>query len=497
MSDEIVSPELSLLRALCRKPQLVVNIPSDILNDLTPNSKPSLIIQEMFRLHKGSKPVTLQAVAESGIETLDNLRKYSSDCPVRLLRDDEFRGVIALTRMYGLKRRLEKFFQQGYNQVVMATPLKIQETFAYLKEEISLLDTLGMNEGTSVLEDIVMEYYDPTRVTTPGWRIKTGITWIDRLTGGIGKNKMWVLYGQFKNGKTQLLRAIVDNISFNLYRKGEGHKVVHIAHDGGDKYVHSNYYLAMRIQKFLMEHVQHDGTPFPIWGKGQDRDGVYSDRLPLITPYNVEAVRRTRNMSRDELEKTEWRTTVRIPPEVQQVIHDKLDEMETSQVRNLIIYDATTIHHDIDRMLSIFEREFNNGARVFVIDHAGEIGDPRSKLWERTAINAQILANFVREHDCCMIVLSQINRTGINDKESGGANLAGGDDLIVKADMAFKTELTGPSGNKRIQLSAPFARFSEGGRDVMTELIPFLASGLITEDAEEEGDYGRPDWNNN
>lgn len=478
MTASIPNPEVNVLRALCRRPQLIVSLPPDILHDLVPNGKTSLIVQQMFTLHRHGVPVALQSIAETGIATFDELRSLDIECTSRIL--DDFEANISLVRLYGKKRRTVATLQDLHAQAVRASAFEIDEVLQRISEEIGKINQIGTEIGTVYLEDIAKEY-DERDVKETSWRIPTGYDWIDRITnGGPSKNDLWVIYGQFKNGKTQLLRGIINNMADWLAVNRKGEKVVHIAHDGGNKYKHMQYYQAMRIQKYLIEH------ELPYLGYGKDRNGIMQPNRPLISPYSVEAVRRG------------WKVDVIIPPETIEVIHQEVEALKASQQRNLLIYDAKTIKHDLDRMIAIFEREYNNGARVFAVDHAGEIGNPSAEeIYKRTAVGAQVLANFAREHDCIVMVLSQINQMGISaSSDDKNPRLAGGNEYIVKADAAWRVNLTGEMPNKRIKVTATFGRFSESGNEVSTLLVPHLSSGLIAQDedalGEDDEDYEDP-----
>lgn len=465
-------PEIEALKALCRKPSLVVSLAPDIVHDLASNGRPLAIIGMMLTLHRQRIPVTIPTLVETGIATAEELRQYDLDCTLQVL--DAFEANIGLTRKVGRKRRLEKILNENFQMVVRSSALDVDEVMARVSQSIQEINQVGSEVGTIILEDIISEHLSQSGTKT-SWKIPTGFTFIDNLTdGGPSQNDMMVVYGQFKNGKTQLTRGIVNNMARYLFEIGDGEKVCHVAHDGGNKFKHAMYYLAMNIQRILLEN------DLPIEGQGFDRDNKFGFNRPLISPYTIEQVYLGLN------------TKVDIPQEVREVIQAEIARMKESRQRNLNIYDAKVIKHDIDRMISIFEREYNIGCRVFAVDHAGELGDPKSKIWERSMLNAQILANFAREHDVILIVLSQIAQSGINQSsDDNNPHLQGGNELIIKADSAWNVKLVGEAPDKRIKLTATFGRFSESGKEVYTHLVPYLASGLICEDG--QGTYDSTD----
>lgn len=475
-TSDLPPPELNILRALCRQPQLRVNLSRDIIHDMTPGGLAENVIRLMLvDFPKRNIPVSLQSLSETGIEYGD-LSTLARECTATHLGD--FPANVVLVQKYGAKRRFEKWLEETYNQSIKTQAVKIDSLIQDVSATFNKINTIGVEEGSLYLEDIVDEYLSQD-VEKTSWQIPTGITWIDRLLkGGPSKNDLGIIYGKFKDGKTQLMRGIIDNVSYYLHTEDQGHKVIHIAHDGGNKYKHAMYYLAMRIQRELMEQ------NLPIFGHGQNRDGKYG-KVPLISPYTVELVHRNRYKDHELTDLL----TFKMPDDVLAMIYDHIERMKSAQQRNLKIYDAKVIRHDLDRMIAIFEREYAEGARFFAIDHAGELGDPSgTEIWKRTNVAAQVVTNFAREHDCIIMVLSQISQSGINDQESSNPHLAGGNEWVIKADWAFRTNLVGAAPNKRMKITATIGRFVESGNDVSTELVPFLASGLIAEDEERQVD---------
>lgn len=480
-----ISAEVNLVRVLCRKPETVVSLPADLLDDLDPKGDARALFGTMVDLHQRKIPVNMISVVETGIITSDQWQARSIECSAAMVRQKEIDGTIAIIRKHGTKRKVISSLQSLHQMAVTSDVFEIEEVLARILEEIARIGKSASNIGTSLLSDILGEYFDKPEDEV-SWRLPTGYEWIDRLTRGIGQNEMWVISGQFKVGKTQIMRMIVASIANHLFQTEQNRHVVHVAHDGGNKFKHAMYYLAMQIQMTLM------AEGLPLVGAGKLQNGKFGS-VPLISPYNVEAIIRSKTSGIDSK-----KIKVAIPKEVQDVIHQHVSmfRQRVGVYGKLHVFDAGTIRHDINRMVSIFERESNDGAILFAIDHAGELGDPgREEIYKRTSVSAQVLANYAREHDCAILALSQITQSGIANKaNTDNPNLSGGNELAVKADQLLRVVADRVDGRNMIKMIASHSRNNEGGKNVFTHLSPYFSAGVVVEEGFDEGEIGHDEY---
>lgn len=469
--------EVNLVRVICRKPETIVSLPLDVLDDLDPKGEARTLLGAMFDLHHRGVPVTQAAVVESGAISAEQFQARAIECTAAMMRPKEFEATLALVRKHGMKRKILVTLSSMHAMAATADVFDIEDVLGRITEEIGKIGKTIAAAGTSLLADILAEYFDKSEDEV-AWRLPSGYEWIDNLTRGIGQNEFWVISGQFKVGKTQIMRMIVAAVAAHLGLTNQNRHTVHVAHDGGNKYKHAIYYLAMQIQMDLLR------LGLPIVGYGKMTDGKFGS-VPLISPYNIEAVVRSKGFNTDEFLKNR-KVRVAIPPEVIDLVHHHISEFRSKRgvYGKTRIYDAASIKHDIHRMIAIFERESNEGAILFAIDHAGELGDPgRDEVYKRTSVAAQVLANYAREHDCCIIALSQVTQTGIANKgDSDNPNLAGGNELAVKADQLFRVVADKVNGRNMIKITASHSRFTEGGKATFTHLSPYFSAGVVVED---------------
>ena len=469
--------EVNLIRVLCRKPETIVSLPQDILDDLDPKGEARSLLGAMFDLHQRGVPVTQSAVVETGVMTAEQFQARAIECSASMLRKTEFEGTLELVRKHGMKRKILSTLSSMHAMAATSDVFDIEDVLARMIEELARIGKTISQAGTSLLADILAEYFDKDE-SEVAWRLPTGYEWVDYLTRGIGQNELWVISGQFKVGKTQIMRMIVAAVAWHLHATETNRHVVHIAHDGGNKYKHGIYYLAMQIQMTLLRE------GLPIVGYGKMQNGKFGS-VPLISPYNIEAIIRSRGFNTDEFLKNR-KVRVAIPAEVINVVKMHVDEFRGRRgvYGRIRLYDAGAIKHDINRMVSIFERESNEGAILFSIDHAGELGDPsRDEVYKRTSIAAQVLSNYAKEHDCCVLALSQVTQTGIANKgDSDNPNLAGGNELAIKADQLFRIVAEKVDGQNKIKMTASHSRFTEGGKSIFTHLSPYFSAGVVIEE---------------
>ena len=286
----------------------------------------------------------------------------------------------------------------------------------------------------------------------PTKQIKTGISWIDNLTGGYELGEIWWIAAAYKMRKSSLMR----NIAVNAARNGASVTIATL--EGTQEIV-----VAQIVTMFAAEYMLDNG--------------IYSERDHGGQPLNAVSAKlllRLRNNYKTQLDKQQ---VAAVSYGIQQ--YKRLGD-------KLRIYDATTRNgnlSDIESIRTMAMRDKEKyGCQLVFLDYLTRIRAKGATIFDRVSSMALELQNLALKQDVGLTVLAQRNEETIRgggDDHSPGVK--GGGDPAATADYLFLVEYgKGPDGQEdweQIKLELRLSRYGEAGKSVYLPI--HAASGWI------------------
>jgi replicative DNA helicase len=336
------------------------------------------------------------------------------------------------------------------------TQLKEAETEEERQQIIGdVITALGMESFSSVQDATAGAAgmrFEALLNSPPVKQIKTGISWIDNLTGGYELGEIWWIAAAYKMRKSSLMR----NIAVNAARDGAS---VTIATLEGTQEIVIGQIVTMFAAEYLLNN------------------RMYSERDKNGHPLNAISAKlllRLRNNYKTWLDK---RQVAAISYGIAQykALGDKLR-----------IYDATSKNgglSDIESIRTMTMRDKEKyGCQLLFLDYLTRIKAKGATIFDRVSTMALDLQSLALKQNVALTVLAQRNEETIRgggDDHSPGVK--GGGDPAATADYLFLVEYgKGPDGQEdwdQMKLTLRLSRYGEAGKDVYLPI--HAASGWI------------------
>jgi hypothetical protein len=451
--------ETTVMRVILRDPDAITLLEADEKDFKNP--VPRLVIETARLLKSKRLAVTVENLAAQGGGNLETLRLESRK--VTHQQQLDFPHLSRLIRLAAQQRRLLEWHREEC-EALMRVPLLDLGThnFEARADYVRLTQDVS-GEQSSAIGDILLEMIaGKSRILSAP--IPTGIAPIDfLLRGGVRAHGIHVLGGAEKTGKTTTAR----NAGINVSDVGEF--VYHIAADGGNRHKQACYYIAMRAAMYAVR----DNIPTMVAGYADD---VLSWENVAVWINN----RNPKNPPQDE------RTP--LSRMMNEILETALDDLVKKKQRDLLrVVDVEKIGFSIENLVSTLERLiYTHGTGLVIIDHVGKFGNIRKEaIYDRFAVNAQMLVEVFNVLPAVLLVLSQRNKVGLantgaedwdaSEGESYSANLEGGSVWEKEAESIWLVRR--PKGIE-LNLRAHKMRDNEGRHPhFKLELHP--ATGLI------------------
>ena len=466
--DDITDPRQidgRLLRVLCRQPAIIMSFPSDQIEDFE-HPRVRALFHGANRLRADGVPVTLETLAELNVFSLGELEQYHAECPYRALH--EWTRLLPLLGSSGTKRRMRQELTRMLELLDSAPLTAVPDLYDEHQSVMRTLQRAGIDLGPTNVGDILDAYLEKvsTRQEDAFRKIPTGIRMVDDLTrGGMWQNWLVGLFGKYKNGKTFMLRRIL------LHMARNGYRVMHIAHDGGNREVHMFYYWAMIAQELIWQQ------PDLEWTMMEQEAGGYTARSIITFDRMVAfagAIARNRPVP--------FECDKRIIDCVMEA-RKQLDSLAAGKGNgHLRIIDAPVIRKSPERVVRVLGDELvHHGLDVWALDHVGEMGERQEAVHVRLEQITDAARDFCNQNPIVGICLSQLNLRGGEEKSVDRAR--GGDYLLEKCDLAMMSSKQNEDrDDSPIELFIERSRWSRGGKNVKSTFRAELDSGMLIEE---------------
>lgn len=383
------------------------------------------IYEAAARLRNAKPPIVADraTISGTGVATLDELDNWAFFCTADML--DRITGTATVIQNAAMLAALEdtaldllQAARTGKIFDAERIALKFEQQLARLRSHVRPEITSGVGIG-----DIYKRVKNNPKASVPPFL--TGIPWMDNITnGGIRAKTVHSIGGPMKQGKTTLARMIA------MSQALLGYRVVHIAHDGGDDEEHFYTYAAMMAQKQAMAMNAQTTVKLP-------NGRVEHIITPEVMEYYITG----------QLNKIAFQ----IPPATRQAIDDAArvwdtwSASDTSTPGYIHIYDAPKIRGNVDWLISILEREYEeNGAQMVIIDHLLKLADP-TDFSKSVPATIYKLTEFINTHFMGAIILSQVTDETMKNRDSDKAQYRAGlkfaVDLEAESHFVWSTEI--------------------------------------------------------
>ena len=281
--------------------------------------------------------------------------------------------------------------------------------------------------------------------------MKTGVDFIDKVTGGFQHEQIWWLVGAYKSMKSSLMR----NIAVNAAELGAS---VTIATLEGSQAVVTAQIISMFAAQWLLKEGHYH------------KADSHGRPMNHITPIML---LRLRNRYK----------TVLHPLQVAAVSAGVLRFTRLS--KSLRIYDTTEQNGKLSDMASVqtlVRRDKQMyGLDVLFLDYLQRIEGGGAALYDRVANHALALQGLALKNGICAVVLAQRNEQAIGGGDSYSPGVKGGGDPAATADYLFIMGHNKPTDNGEpdtaMHVELRLARFAPAGSKA--ELPVHAPSGWI------------------
>lgn len=435
------TPELDelyrrILYVFCRDPNSVNRFDAKA-EEIVGNATTRRVVAAAQRLKKDRVLPTPENLAAAGAATILEIEEWSYQATTQMLED--FGEYAPIVRRAALHYNLGVMLRDKAERLAkMGNLFDVEPFYDRTRKDLATLFT-PTNTGKSIdVFDILTDSYKAPK--TEYRIIPTGFPHLDAATpaGGMALGKYWVFGGPMKGGKTSNTRSILMDMSIR------GVNTLHIAHDGGKARLHAYHYWCMAANRIAFDRGVKYVFPNP--------DKNATEPLDALVPEYMYFYHKGEPLP------------FRMTPDLRECIEDGLKIMEQLKMRNdgfLRVVDGTQLNHNLDKLWYWLESQHDEGMQVFLIDHIGKFGDFKQKIFDRISQNALLIDAFISEHDVAGMVLSQLNKTGVeikDDDDTYAANLEGGEALAKEADLVI---LVRP-GSQGSVMSVKLSRSTKG-----------------------------------
>lgn len=364
--------------------------------------------------------------------------------------DEDNRNVVYNARELRRIGSLAEFRRVGREILKETDPANVTAAIEYVDNRLSgILSMASRREG------------DAAAVSTSAWAkidqfqgqgVPTGLDWFDAATGGLWPGMNYWIVGNYKAGKTTVMRNLV------LYALEQGHAVdVYCAE--GSREMFTLDCQAMTATRLLCEDGEHNRRKLRLSGLVILRS--WHDRDRAFIEIEVEAIQQARELW-DGYNVRVWDTS--------------------DGIRNL-----ATLKNRVRKS------KFDHGSLLHWCDYSQLFGSGKT-LFERQSATAKAVQEIATNEDVVVGMLSQRNEAGISGgSDAYSAHVKGGGDASAAADFMLMPRID-PDTKDSIEVKLKFSRHTGTGYG---KHILDPASGLILDrwftTREEQPE---PDWGN-
>jgi hypothetical protein len=451
---DIDTVEKNLGYVVAREPEAALVFdgePDDIYDDTV-----RLVIQTARELVAQDQVATIENIASASGIAASKLRAWADACD-RQMRTD-WKSYAKLITLDAIRRRLQDLGKQLHTETSTMTNLfAVEQMLKDTQTKLMVMDSGRRNELLDVGEIIDVYAAKPEMRIAP---IATPYFEMNRVfKGGLGRKRMWVFSGPQKRGKTTLMRNIL------LYMALNGHRVAHIAHDGGDKYDHALSYWAM-----LAHHYATKDKSIPCHAISKNIE----EPIFLFTDEYMNAYAAgTLDFDTLRIDKR----TIACIDKARVTLRELTSKSDTGGA--LMMIDASDVNGDLYELIRMLERILvTRGLGAFGLDHIGQLQNNRRNELEMMTENVRQIARFKNGRGVPCMIIAQQTREGTDGEASYSAKLRNLTTLEHECDglMLVHGDHTMPDQTK---VSVKFNRGGKAGMDIF--LHRYEDSGLITE----------------
>lgn len=448
--DEI---EQNLKYVIAREPEAALvydGDPDDIFDPTTRD-----MIKAARKLVATNHAATVEAIASSVGVPVAEMRSWGDACDREMRRN--WKSYSKLIGLDSIRRNLQSFGKQLHEQTSTMTDLfAVERMLQDAQTKLMYMDNSHRDEMLDVGEILDVYSAKPEMRIAP---LETPYYDLNRIfKGGLGRKRMWVLSGPQKRGKTTLMRNIL------LYMALNGHRIAHIAHDGGDKYDHALSYWAMLAHHYATKnkdiptHAISKLSDQPVFMFTDEYMNLYA--TDSIDYDNLKVDKRT--IACIERARTDLRTLT--------------SKSDTGGA--LMMIDASDVNGDLYELIRMLERILvTRGLSGFGLDHIGQLGNNRKNELETMTENVRQIAKFKNNRGVPCIIIAQQTREGTDSEASYSAKLRNLTTLEHECDglMMVHGDHTMPN---RTKVEVKFNRSGKAGMELFYKR--YESSGLIT-----------------
>ena len=451
---DISTVEKNLGYVVAREPEAALVFdgdPDDIYDDTV-----RLVIKTARELVALDQVATIDNIASASGIPVTKLHAWADACDRDMRRD--WKSYAKLITLDAVRRGLQTLGKDLHTDTSTMTNLfAVEQLLKDTQTKLMMMDNTRKNELLDVGEIIDVYAARPEMRIAP---IATPYYEMNRIfKGGLGRKRMWVFSGPQKRGKTTLMRNIL------LYMALNGHRVAHIAHDGGDKYDHALSYWAMLAHHYA---TQDERIPCHALSKNSE------EPIFLFTDEYMNAY--AANMIDFDTIKIDKRTIACID-KARITLRELTSKSDTGGA--LMMIDASDVNGDLYELIRMLERILvTRGLGAFGLDHIGQLQNNRRNELEMMTENVRQIARFKNNRGVPCMIIAQQTREGTDGEAAYSAKLRNLSTLEHECDglMLVHGDHTMPNQTK---VSVKFNRGGKAGMDIF--LRRYEDSGLITE----------------
>lgn len=287
---------------------------------------------------------------------------------------------------------------------------------------------------------------------------KTGVGWVDALTGGFSLGDVWMIAGAYKMRKTTLMLNMALNAALG------GASVTFLSREMNKRQVAAQLICMLAVGD-LLEHNEY---------------GIYSHDIRTDTDYYLNWISpRKLLMARAEYRK--WDTR-----KVRAIDHARV--MFRSIGDRLRIYDTTPdggrLTDVASATLAIKRDIYLYGVEVVFADYLQLFDAPGDGLFDKTSYASRTFQEAAKTNNVTVCIAAQRNEESIkNELFTYSPGIKGGGDAAAVADFALQTryKFSKDTTENELEISVTLSRHGSGGGDTK-QLVPIHPnSGLLLE----------------
>lgn len=287
---------------------------------------------------------------------------------------------------------------------------------------------------------------------------KTGLGWLDALTGGFNLSDVWIIAGAYKMRKTTLMLNMCLNAAIN------GASVTFLSREMSKRQVAAQLICMLAVGD-LMAHNEYDVHTHDIRTNQDFYLNWISPRKLLLAraDYRKWDVRKVRAIDNARV--------------AFKAIGDRLR-----------IYDTTPegggLSDVASAQLAIKRDIYLYGAELVFADYLQLFDAPGEGLFDKTSYASRSFQETAKQNDVMVCIAAQRNEEAIkNEMFSYSPGIKGGGDVAAVADFALQTryKFSKDTNENELEVSVTLSRHGSGGGETK-QLVPIHPnSGLLLE----------------